>query len=423
MSAKEIIIVATGETKATIAQKAIESKTDPAQCPAIYLRQHSNCTFVVDKPAAQKLAQEQTPWLFQPNLKWDSYMAKRAVCHLSKLVQKGISQLSEDDFHANGLTTLMLAHKGDVDSLCMKVFEDILGRLTLFHDKKNLIQPDEKVLIFSPHPDDDVICMGAMMHRLITQGHKDIKTVYMTNGSVAVSDETLINHLRFAKMSFPSIDTKSIFDFLEKKKHSKETIVDLEIVQQFKANVRRAEAINAVEILGLHEKDTVFLDLPFYKTGEVTKKPISSADVQAILDLFQKEKAQHIFVAGDLTDPHGTHRKCYFAIRDAVAAYRKQFPSNAPMKIWLYRGAWQEWDLEDVSILLPFSKKEMDLKIDSIFKHQSQKDRALFPGTDEREFWQRAKDRNTNTAKLLSALGFPSFHAVEAFVVVDEMPQ
>jgi glucosamine-6-phosphate deaminase len=421
MSAKEIILVATGETKAGIVQKAIEQKVDPASCPAVYLRQHSNCTFVVDKPAAQNLASEKAPWLFNPSMKWDFYLAKRAVINLATTVKKGICQLSADDFHGNGLTSLVLEYNNDTDSLCMKVFEDLLQKITLFHDKKSsLIDPEQRVLIFSPHPDDDVICMGAMMHRLKTQGHKVMKAVYCTNGSVAVSDETVRNHLRFAKMSFPEVNTDEVFKFLEYKKTKDYPVVDTEVVQQFKANVRRAEAINAVEVLGLHENDTIFLDLPFYKTGEVTKKPVSQEDVQIIVNLFEKEQPHHIFVAGDLTDPHGTHRKCYFAIRDAVDIYRKNNKGEKPnMTIWLYRGAWQEWDLEDVSVLLPFSKAEMDKKIDSIFKHQSQKDRALFPGSDEREFWQRARDRNMKTAQLLSSLGLPTFFGAEAFVLVD----
>lgn len=433
LDAREIVLVATGEGKARIVQKTLEHKWEhPSECPASYLKDHPSTTFVFDAPAAQLLAQVKRPWEFDTEFDWSSFeTVKKAIIYLSQITGKAICELSENDFHDHHLTSLVVARTGqeNTDQLCLQVFNDLLHRIALLEDtrsEKLLPQSsDEKVLVFSPHPDDDVICMAGMMDKLIKK-KVPVKAVYMTNGSVAVDDDILRDHIRFANMS---IDKELIFKkgytvdnvFQMIKEKREEGSVDPEIIQLLKGNVRKAEAINAVNVLGMEESDTEFLDLPFYRTGAVKKNPISEEDTRIVLDLLERDRPAHIFVAGDLTDPHGTHRMCYYAIHDAVDRYRAN-ASNPAVKIWLYRGAWQEFDVEETSIFMPLSKAEMDLKINSIYKHQSQKDKALYPGNDAREFWQRALDRNRNNALSLKKLGLPTFFAAEAFVIVDTMP-
>ena len=311
------------------------------------------------------------------------------------------------------------------------------------------------MILFSPHPDDDVISMGGMLDKLVANGN-DVTVAYMTNGSVAVFDADVRRSLRFVSMSTSQLgisgkdedgfrkQKKKIFDFLARKKPGE---VDTPEVQAIKAHIRYAEAIAGIEVMGLGEEAARFLDMPFYHTGTVQKKPIGPDDVKVVLDLLNELKPDHVFVAGDLSDPHGTHRMCYVAIRDALKLYNGQSASektnakpdakksdnrktekratsakeDRPL-VWLYRGAWQEWEIHNADIFLPMSKNDLQRKVDAIFKHESQKDRAMFPGaSDPREFWERARDRNTETAKALNALGLPEFYAAEAFVVTYEL--
>ena len=307
---------------------------------------------------------------------------------------------------------------------------------------KHRVPKRKKVILFSPHPDDDVISMGGMLHALV-QNRNDVTVAYMTNGSVAVFDEDVRRHLRFVEMTTGVMGSDAgevsqrvdkIMSDLDAKKPAE---VDTPEVQEIKATIRYTEAIAGIEVMGLGPENARFLDMPFYKTGRVKKDPIGEDDVQIILDLFSELQPDHIYVAGDLSDPHGTHRMCYFAIRQALERYNEELLAEAasgdgaPAKrskdprplVWLYRGAWQEWEVDRADVFLPMSKADLDLKIEAIYKHESQKDRALFPGAyDEREFWQRARDRNTSTAKELDALGLPEGYAMEAFVTVHEMP-
>eukprot|EP01027_Heterolobosea_sp_BB2_P007269 GEZU01010837.1.p1 GENE.GEZU01010837.1~~GEZU01010837.1.p1 ORF type:complete len:764 (+),score=261.47 GEZU01010837.1:308-2293(+) len=452
LSAKNIIMIATGEGKAGIVKRVIEddlSKIGGAsECPAAFLRQHANTEFYFDAPAAAYLMRSKAPWLVRRNLDWknDLQLTKRAVVYLSQTVKKPILDLTANDFYDNYLTELLIAYNDNHNLICEKVYNDILKRImmptgegtgldeTIFNTK------EQKVLVFSPHPDDDVISMGGMFYKLINSHPEchNVKVAYMTNGSIAVDDGHVRNFLRLQSMSaplFPSLadkcealdhDAKQTLDWLANKQPRE---LDLQIVQSLKGNIRKAEAIAAIEILGLKPRvgDEInynnnsaycFLDLPFYRTGEVKKKPIGKEDIDIVLNLLNEFKPDHIFVAGDLTDPHGTHRMCYAAIKEAVKLYE----ARDKMSIWLYRGAWQEWDVHETSLFCPMNRTELDIKINSIFRHQSQKDKALFPGNDPREFWQRARDRNENTANLLASLGFPRFHACEAYVKVDEMP-
>lgn len=436
LDAREIILMATGEHKAPIVRQAVEEPPTP-QVSAAYLQNHQNATFYVDRAAASELTREKTPWLVR-RVDWEQEdAAKRAVIWLSKKVKKSILRLEAADFHRNGLHDLVHA-RGGVDELCRSVFEDLRKRVLY----KHRVPKRKKVILFSPHPDDDVISMGGMLHALV-QNRNDVTVAYMTNGSVAVFDEDVRRHLRFVEMTTGVMGSDAgevsqrvdkIMSDLDAKKPAE---VDTPEVQEIKATIRYTEAIAGIEVMGLGPENARFLDMPFYKTGRVKKDPIGEDDVQIILDLFSELQPDHIYVAGDLSDPHGTHRMCYFAIRQALERYNEELLAEAasgdgaPAKrskdprplVWLYRGAWQEWEVDRADVFLPMSKADLDLKIEAIYKHESQKDRALFPGAyDEREFWQRARDRNTSTAKELDALGLPEGYAMEAFVTVHEMP-
>jgi glucosamine-6-phosphate deaminase len=456
LDAREIILMATGEHKAPIVRRAAEEKPNN-EVTATYLQGHRNAAFYVDRAAATQLTRERTPWLVKP-VEWDEQLAKRAVIWLAEKLDKAIMTLDESDFFRNHLHSLVHAYN-NVDELCRKVFEDLRRRIVY----KDQLVKKKKVILFSPHPDDDVISMGGMLDKLVQNGNHVI-VAYMTNGSVAVFDADVRRSLRFVDMSKGelAIDAKSaesfqarkkkIFDFLEKKEPGE---IDAPEVQMIKAHIRYVEAIAGIEVMGLGEENARFLDMPFYHTGTVQKAPISDADVKVVLDLLDEIKPDHVFVAGDLSDPHGTHRMCYVAIRDALRQYNGQNGAAGPKKsaakaeastdpkaaaksdgkpakknadgapnplVWLYRGAWQEWEIHDADVFIPMSKADLARKVEAIFKHESQKDRAMFPGAyDEREFWQRARDRNTSTAVALNKIGLPEFYAAEAFVTTYDL--
>ncbi|MEM1056447.1 MAG: glucosamine-6-phosphate deaminase [Bacteroidota bacterium] len=435
LDAREIILMATGEHKAPIVRQAVEEEPTP-QVSAAYLQLHQNATFYVDRAAASELTREKTPWLVR-RVNWDDPLAaKRAVIWLSREVGKSLLKLEAADFHRNGLHDLVHA-RGGVDELCRSVFEDLRQRVLY----KHRVPKRKKVILFSPHPDDDVISMGGMLRALV-ENRNEVIVAYMTNGSVAVFDDDVRRHLRFVEMTTGVMGSDAeeigqrvarILGILDGKAPAE---VDTPDVQEIKATIRYTEAIAGIEVLGLGPDHARFLDMPFYKTGRVKKDPIGEADVEIVLDLLRELQPDHVYVAGDLSDPHGTHRMCYFAIRQALEVYgadllaEREGGDGAPSKkndprplVWLYRGAWQEWETERADVFLPMSKADLDLKIEAIYKHESQKDRALFPGAyDAREFWQRARDRNTSTAADLDALGLPECYAVEAFVTTRDMP-
>ena len=440
LDAREIILIATGEHKAPIVRRAVEG--EPAsQVPATYLQLHPNATVYVDRAAASELTREKTPWLVR-RVDWTPEAATRAVIWLSRETGKAILRLDAGDFHRHGLHTLT-GGTGGVDALCRRVFEDLRQRV-VYADK---VPRKTRVVVFSPHPDDDVISMGGMLHAL-AQNKNDVTVAYMTNGSVAVFDDDVRRHLRFVEMTRGVLApeagealTGRVGQALAALDAKQPAGADTPEVQRLKASIRYTEAIAGIETLDLDAGAARFLDLPFYQTGQVRKDPISQADVDLVLALLEEVQPDHLFVAGDLSDPHGTHRMCYQAIDRALRLYNERFsgPADAPAasgkrpkrdraadprpQVWLYRGAWQEWEIDQADTFLPLSKAELDLKIEAIYKHESQKDRALFPGAyDDREFWQRARDRNVGTAQALEALGLPAFYAVEAFVTVREMP-
>jgi len=431
LDAEEIVLMATGEHKAPIVREAVE-EPPTRSVTASYLQEHKNATFYLDRAAAGELTRVKTPWLVR-EVDWTDQEAKRAVIWLSKRLDKAIPRLEAADFYRNQLHNLVHRYN-HIDDLARAVFEDLRRRIKYRED----LLSGERVIVFSPHPDDDVISMGGMLHNLVANGN-DVTVAYMTSGNVAVFDADVRRYLRFVELSREALDmSEEALDSFRARREKIEAVldekepgeIDLPEVQALKANIRRGEAIAATEVMGLGADHTRFLDMPFYQTGRVRKNPISEADVDVVHDLLEEIEPTHIFVAGDLSDPHGTHRMCYQAIKDALRRHRSSDPGGdgdsracAAPKVWLYRGAWQEWEIHRADVFVPLSKADLNRKVEAIYKHESQKDRAMFPGAyDEREFWERARDRNRETADTLNQLGLPEFYAAEAFVTTDEMP-
>ncbi len=443
LSAREVILMATGEHKARTIRRVIEEEEPNKLFPASFLQRHDNASFYLDEPAAGELTRIKTPWLVK-DVNWTDQMTKRAVIWLSEKVDKAILRLDTADFFNNRLHGLLYANP-NADVLCRNVFEDLRKRIVY----QDYLFKNKRVICFSPHPDDDVISMGGMLDKIVAN-QNEVTVAYMTNGSVAVFDSDVRRYLKFVEMSMAVFglhesttatfkeEYERILDFIDKKTPGD---IDIEEVQKIKAFIRYSEAIAGIEVLGLSAQNARFLDMPFYKTGTVRKDPINEADVQVVLGLLNEIKPHHIFVAGDLSDPHGTHRMCYMAIKEALNRYRKErgvtdasslqvtpeaiqyapVAEHSPL-VWLYRGAWQEWEIDRVDVFIPMSKADLDRKIEAVFKHESQKDRAMFPGAyDTREFWERARDRNRATADALNKLGLPEFYVAEAYVTCYEM--
>lgn len=417
LDAREIILMATGEGKAGIIRRAVEDSLNE-EVTASYLQEHPKSAIYLDRAAAGALARERTPWLIS-EVEWDMKMAKRAIIWLSERVGKAILQLEEADFHNNRLYSLVYAYP-DIDELCLRVFDDLRKRIYY----QNQLPVGKRVILFSPHPDDDVISMGGMLDKLV-RNQNEVIVAYMTNGSVAVFDTDVSRYLGFVEMCLNELGITEeaattfrayrgeLLKFLENKEAGE---VDLPAVQHIKSAIRYAEAVAGIEVMGLSREHARFIDLPFYQTGRIKKKSVGEEDTNIIVDLMNEQNPDHIFVAGDLSDPHGTHRICYVAIQMALERYNRARTVQGPL-VWLYRGAWQEWEIHQADVFTPISRAEMARKIEAIFKHESQKDRAMFPGAyDDREFWQRARDRNTATAQALNQLGLPEFYAAEAFV-------
>lgn len=449
LDAREVILMATGEHKARIIRRAVE-EAPTKDVTASFLQSHRNAAFYVDRASASELTRVKTPWLVDSVAEWDMELAKRAVIWLCQEAGKSIYHLDAADFFQYHLHDLVHAF-GGVDHLCRKIFEDLLARVH-YRDR---LPKNQKIILFSPHPDDDVISAGGMLDAL-TQNGNAMTVAYMTNGSVAVFDADVRRHLHFARMAVAPLGVEGearrdmlgqideVERFLGKKKPGE---IDTLAVQEIKAMIRYSEAVAGIEVLGLTEANARFLNMPFYQTGTVRKNPIGEADIDVVLGLLREIEPDHILVAGDLSDPHGTHQMCYVAIREALRRYRagdaatteevadapegkakkngkaaRASGATAGPKVWLYRGAWQEWETDRADVFLPMSKGDLARKIEGIYKHESQKDRAMFPGAyDEREFWQRARDRNVGLAQSLAALGLPQFYAAEAYVTTYEM--
>ncbi len=413
LEAREIVILATGEHKAEIVRRAVEGEVDH-EVAATFLQRHAKTTFYVDPAAAASLTRVATPWLIGP-VDWTESAAVRAVVWLSRETGKAILKLTQRDYSEHRLSSLVAAH-GSPGALNGVVFNALGAKIR----GRSKLARGKKIVCFSPHPDDDVISMGGILRKLAENDNK-VVVAYMTSGNLAVFDHDVRRHLDFlrrlaAERRLGESSARELGDrveqFLARKRPGD---VDIPEVQDVKRMIRESEAVAGLRTLGLEEGAARFLNLPFYQTGKVKKDPIGAPDVAIVRALLEEVRPDLVFVAGDLSDPHGTHRMCKEAIDSALADLATR--GDPLPEVWLYRGAWQEWPVTEATWLVPLSQEELRLKIQAIFKHQSQKDTAPFPGPDEREFWQRVEARNKGTAAELDKLGLAEYFAMEAYVV------
>ncbi len=412
LDAREIAIIATGEHKASIVKRAVEGDVD-VEVAATFLQRHPNTTFYVDRAAGAELTRIKTPWLLD-EVHWTQDLIVRAVIWLSQQTDKAILKLTQRDY-ADAHMSSLVAKFGSPGEVNGKVF-NILGAKIR---GKSKLPMGRKIICFSPHPDDDVISMGGILRKTV-ENDNEIIVAYMTSGNIAVFDHDVRRYVDFLeRMAAHGLIERAKLDGLAAKVHEcleRKTPgeVDIPEVADIKRLIREAEAVSGIETVGLPRTAARFLNLPFYQTGKVRKDPIGPADVEIVRALLAEVQPDLIFVAGDLSDPHGTHRMCKEAIDKALLELKGQ---PCP-EVWLYRGAWQEWPIHEATWLVPLSQEELRLKIQAIFKHQSQKDSAPFPGGyDEREFWQRVEARNKGTAAELDRLGLAEYFAMEAYVV------
>lgn len=427
MQARTIYILAWGQHKASIIRRAVEGEVS-SQIPATFLQRHNNVRCHIDLAAAEELTRVKTPWLVG-ECNWSDELTCRAVVWLSQKLNKPILKLTDEDYTDNALTEL-LVEKASAYEINIKIFNRLQHTITGWPGGKpkaddttrpERAQPAKKrVIIFSPHPDDDVISMGGTFGRLVEQGH-DVHVAYQTSGNIAVHDHDALRYIEVlrefgggkALFGEESMDLLQKMEKSLKRKHKEQ--VDKPEVRLIKGLIRRGEARAGARFCGLKDDHIHFLDMPFYETGTIRKESVSEQDIQIIMNILEEVQPHQVYAAGDLADPHGTHRVCLDAVFEAF----QRLKSKKWMKdcwLWLYRGAWHEWGVEEIEMAVPLSPQELEKKRKAIFMHQSQKDRPPFPGADHREFWQRAEERNRETAQVYRALGFAEYEAMEAFV-------
>jgi len=397
--------------------------------PASFLQTHPNANVVIDLSAASNLTRISYPWLVT-SCDWNNKLIRRAIVWLCNKVDKPILKLTNKDYNDNGLSELLTIY-GSAYNVNIKIFNDLQHTITGWPGGKpeadDTYRPErakpypKRVIIFSPHPDDDVISMGGTFQRLVNQGH-EVHVAYQTSGNIAVNDEEVIRYISVINSIRKRFDPGNVtilekynqirnYLLYEKKKDD----IDTPDVLFIKSQIRREEARTADRYIGLSDENIHFLDLPFYETGRVKKNPISEEDVFIVKDFIESFKPHQIYVAGDLADPHGTHKVCLDAALAAIDLLKDE-DWFKDCRIWMYRGAWMEWEIDHIEMAVPLSPEELRQKRNAILKHQSQMESAPFLGDDERLFWQRAEERNKATAELYWKLGLASYEAIEAFV-------
>ncbi|MGQ1889296.1 glucosamine-6-phosphate deaminase [Thermophagus sp. OGC60D27] len=426
LQAKKIFLLGWGEEKAEVIKQAVEGP-ETTEVPASFLQRHADILFVLDRSAATRLSRIESPWL-TGSCEWNERMKKKALIWLSQQVEKPILKLTEKDYKAWGLNSL-LETAGSAYDLNIEIHNSLQRTITGWPGGKpgadDKTRPErsepfpKRVIVFSPHPDDDVISMGGTLLRLSEQGH-EVHLAYQTSGNIAVFDDDARRFLDFVsgfsrKFNVAQEEINKIYselkDYLHK--HPEEGNSNSKVLE-IKGLIREGEATAACRFCGVKEQNIHFLELPFYETGTIDKKPLSSDDIDIIVKLLREVQPHQIYAAGDLQDPHGTHAVCLNAIFGALDMVKDEEWAK-DCYVWLYRGAWQEWDIEDIEMAVPISPDELMKKRKAIFKHQSQKDVPVFPGKDSREFWERAEDRNRATARLYDQLGLTEYEAIEAF--------
>ena len=429
LDARRVILMAFGEKKAPIIARAVEGEITSA-VPASFLQTHEEAEIFLDEAAAEGLARSRSPWEVR-DVQWDAAMSRKAVIWLAEQTGKAVLKLTDEDYNENGLQSLIAAH-GPAYDINLETFRALQETITGWPGgKPGRAAPSgtarragdevfpKRALIFSPHPDDDVISMAGTLMRLIQQGHA-VHVAYQTTGNLAVRDEDAIRYADFTSefnrlFGIDHERSDALDAHVEQFLKSKQTgQVDSEEVQQLKTLIRRGEARAAARYCGLPLENQHFLDMPFYNTGRAWKRPLSDEDVALVERALTDVQPHQVYLAGDLSDPHGTHRICLDAILRAIERVKTE-AWFAGCRMWLYRGAWQEWEPEQIDMAVPLSPQELERKRTAIFKHESQKDHALFPGTDPREFWQRAEQRNRHTAQRYDQLGLAEYEAIEAF--------
>ena len=430
LAAKKVYLMAWGEEKAQMIKECVEGNiTDTI--PASYLQTHNNAHIAIDLSAAANLTRIQRPWLVT-SCEWNDKLIRSAIVWLCQLTGKPILKLTNKDYNENGLSEL-LALYGSAYNVNIKIFNDLQHTITGWPGGKpnadDTYRPEranpypKRVIVFSPHPDDDVISTGGTTRRLVEQKH-DVHVAYETSGNIAVGDEEVIRFLHFINgfnQLFNNSEDQVINEkYAEIRKYLREKQdgdMDTRDILTIKGLIRRGEARTACTYNNIPLDHCHFLDLPFYETGKIQKNPISEADVEIVRNLLREVKPHQIFVAGDLADPHGTHRVCTDAVFAAIDLEKEEDAEwLKDCRIWMYRGAWAEWEIENIEMAVPISPEELRAKRNSILKHQSQMESAPFLGNDERLFWQRSEDRNRATANLYNKLGLASYEAMEAFV-------
>lgn len=426
--AREIILMAWNQKKAPIIKKAVEGEIS-GEVPATYLQLSDHVEFILDEGAASALTRFDTPWLVK-DCEWTNTLKKKAVIWLAGAVNKPILKLTEDDYNNHGMAQLAV-EQGPAYDINIDIFNQIQHTITGWPggkpDSDDSQRPEranpakKRSIVFSPHPDDDVISMGGTFIRLVDQGH-DVHVAYQTSGNTAVWDDDVLRYMEFAIDFNHSIGEdvnrlKDIYDDMRKFIADKlPNQIDTPEVRDVKGFIRKSEAISGARYAGLKDDHIHFMALPFYETGKTKKNTVGEADIQLTIDLLQKIKPQQIFAAGDFADPHGTHIVCFNII---LAALRRLQATETWVKdcwLWMYRGAWHEFATYEIEMAVPLSPQEVERKRNAIFKHQSQKDLPVFPGDDAREFWVRAEDRNRETALCYDRLGLAEYEAMEAFV-------
>lgn len=428
MKARKVILMAWG-MKAPIVKKAVEGVVTE-QVPASLLQEHDNCLFVLDEVAAAELTRFKSPWL-TGECEWTPAMMRKAVVNMALKLEKPVLSLTNSDYNDNGLSDL-LVEKGDAYEINLQVYYMLRDSITGWPGgKPNAVIPahpersepyPKRSLIFSPHPDDDIISMGGTFMRLHDQGH-EVHVAYQTSGNIAVTDEFVTRFVEFAVgfQEIAGLDTGKSSEILEEARTfiaaKKKNQMDTAMIRNIKGLIRRCEAKATCRYVGLSDDRAHFMNLPFYETGAIQKNPMGEEDIKITMELLRKIKPHQVYCAGDLADPHGTHKVCLDIIFESLRRIKAE--GDEWIKdcwVWLYKGAWQEWDISEIEMAIPMSPDQVMKKRFGIFIHQSQKDMVPFQGSDSREFWQRAEDRNSNTANLYAQLGLTQYAAMEAFV-------
>ena len=419
-NSKRIIMMAWGIQKGLIVKKSVENNIT-SLIPTTYLQNHKNTTLVLDKECSSELTRFKTPWLVGP-CDWSDLMKRKAIVWLCEITGKSILKLTDEDYNKNGLSDL-LALEGTSYGINIKMFNHFQNTISGWPGGKpgadDSTRPERKtpnpkrVIIFSPHPDDDVISMGGTFDRLVSQGH-DVHVAYQASGNVAVSDHDALKFIEVSADMFTGELKLKIEPLIKELKNKKADKIDSPEVRQLKGFIRKREAISATRYIGIPDSNTHFMNLPFYETGRIKKNPPSKKDVLMTASLINKIKPHQIYAAGDLEDPHGTHKVCLDLVFEALESLKgEKFIKDC--WLWLYRGAWLEWDIHEIDMAVPMSPAQVLRKRNAIFFHQTQKDGVMFQGQDLREFWVRAEERNNETAEKYKKMGLEDYAAIESF--------